>query len=65
MIGFILIGLGEAIFLNKNSYKEKQIMNTENIKEKLKIKLKEIFQLEDLDLNFGIYRINKYEKEQL
>ena len=40
-------------------------MNTENIKEKLKIKLKEISQLEDLDLDFGIYRIMKYEKEEI
>ena len=40
-------------------------MNTENIKEKLKIKLKEIFQIEDLDLDFGIYRIMRYKKEEI
>ncbi len=40
-------------------------MDTGNIKEKLKIKLKEIFQLEDLDLDFGIYRIMKYKKEEI
>jgi adenine-specific DNA-methyltransferase len=40
-------------------------MNTENIKEKLKNKLKEIFQIEDLDLDFGIYRIMKYKKDEI
>jgi adenine-specific DNA-methyltransferase len=40
-------------------------MNTENIKEKLKNKLREIFQIEDLDLDFGIYRIMKYKKDEI
>lgn len=40
-------------------------MNTENIKEKLKNKLKEIFQIEDLDLDFGIYKIMRYKKEEI
>jgi len=40
-------------------------MNIENVKEKLKIKLKEIFQIEDLDLDFGIYRIMKCKKDEI
>jgi len=35
------------------------------IKEKLKIKLKEIFQLEDSDLDFGIYRIMRYKRDEV
>ena len=39
--------------------------NKNALKEKLKIKLKEIFQFENRDLNFGIYRILNYKREEI
>jgi len=39
--------------------------STNNLKEKLKGKLREIFQFENEDLNFGIYRILNYKRKEI
>ena len=39
--------------------------NSENLKEKLKSKLREIFQFENEDLDFGIYRIMNYKRKEI
>ena len=39
--------------------------NGNELKEKLKAKLREIFQFESEDLNFGIYRIMNYKRKEI
>ncbi|NOZ64735.1 MAG: site-specific DNA-methyltransferase, partial [Caldiserica bacterium] len=41
------------------------VNNRNELKEKLKAKLKEIFQFENEDLNFGIYRIMNYKRKEI
>lgn len=41
------------------------VNNKNNLKEQLKDKLKEIFQFEDEDLDFGIYRIMNYKRKEI
>jgi adenine-specific DNA-methyltransferase len=42
-----------------------KMVNENNLKEKLKEKLKEIFQFENEDLDFGIYRIMNYKRNEI
>ena len=44
---------------------EKMENNSENLKEELKNKLMEIFQFESEDLDFGIYRIMNYKRQEI
>ena len=39
--------------------------NGNELKEKLKAKLREIFQFESEDLDFGIYRIMNYKRKEI
>jgi len=39
--------------------------NKNELKEKLKAKLREIFQFENEDLDFGIYRIMNYKRKEI
>jgi len=41
------------------------MVNNDALKEKLKVKLKEIFQFENEDLDFGIHRIMKYKRREI
>ena len=41
------------------------VNNENNLKEKLKAKLREIFQFESKDLDFGIYRIMNYKRKEI
>ena len=41
------------------------VNNENNLKEKLKAKLREIFQFESEDLDFGIYRIMNYKRKEI
>ena len=41
------------------------VNNGNELKEKLKVKLREIFQFESEDLGFGIYRIMNYKRKEI
>jgi len=43
----------------------KKMRSNTDLKEKLKEKLREIFQFENEDLDFGIYRIMNYKRKEI